>query len=294
MNISKEIIQGTITPLVTPFSKDGSVDFKSLEKLFEFQVSNGVKSFVPCGSTGEAAMLSDEEYRSVITRVKELCGNEYGCIPGIGQSATNKACDAANFAAKIKADAVLLVTPPYVKPTQAGILEHFRQVKSASKLPIVAYNIPGRSGANMLPTTIAQLVNEGLIIGLKDSTGSIEQLLDTVKLIGNSIAILSGEDSLIHAIMACGGVGTISATANIIPDKIVELTNKFLDGESKVAFKVQLEVLPIIRLMFIETNPIVVKAALAEQGIISSPTVRLPLTPAQETTVQKVRELFKK
>jgi 4-hydroxy-tetrahydrodipicolinate synthase len=300
MNIQKDLIQGTITALATPFTADGaSIDYSSLENLFGFQVDSGIKSFVVCGSTGEAAMLSDDEYKSLIVKVRDLCGQKLGCIVGVGVSSTAKACSIAKFAAETKADAILLATPPYVKPTQEGIIEHFRSVKAAFNGPIIAYNIPGRSCANIQPLTVARLVTEGLIVGIKDATGSIEQLIDTVKLIGtkkligtSSIAILSGEDSLVHSVMSCGGVGTISATANVIPKEMSNLTSAYLGGKIEEALKIQLDILPVVRTVFTETNPIAVKAILAHLGVIAFPTVRLPLTRALETTVQKIKEVF--
>ena len=282
-------MQGTITALITPFNDQGEIDYKSLDKLIDFQVKAGVKSFVVCGSTGEAANLSDDEYKALVKRVREICASELQCIAGIGVSSTNKACEMAVFLREAGVHAALTVTPPYVKPTQDGILEHFRAIKKAADLPLVAYNIPGRSGTNMHAATIQKLAKEELVVGLKDSTGSIDQLLETVRLLGSTpLDIVSGEDNLTFNIMACGGVGVISASANAIPEKMLAITSACSTNNWKEGLRAQLNALPSIKCLFSETNPIPAKAWLYKLGIIASDFVRLPLTKATPETYQLI------
>ncbi len=293
MECTAKTLKGTITAIVTPFSKDGSsVDYQSLEKLIESQIKSGVDGIVTCGSTGEASTLSDNEYRDVVKFTAQLIKGRILTIGAVGSNNTQRAVEQGRICEQAGQDALLVVAPAYNKPPQEGLLAHFREVRKGVKIPVVAYNIPGRTGVNMQPQTLARLAEEGTIVGLKDATGSIDQALDLAALTGDSLAVLSGEDSLVLPLMSIGGRGVISASANADVEGFLKITDSFLSGDIDAARRAQLAVLPLVRMMFSETNPIPVKAALALKGIISYPTVRLPLVAAQPKTVEGLKRIF--
>ncbi len=289
----QEMIRGTFTAIATPFSADlSSVDYNSLGDLLEFQLSAGVNGVVACGSTGEASTLSDQEYRDVVKFVRERTSGKIPCVAGIGTNSTSRAVESAKLLKELKVDAALVVNPPYNKPSQDGLIAHFREIKKSVDLPLVAYNIPGRSAVNMLPQTVATLTRERLIIGLKESTGSLDQFLDIFSLVGNTLAVMSGEDTLVHALMASGATGVISASANVIPELFLRITNNAMASEWLKARDAQYQALPIIKALFFETNPVPVKAALELKGIIRCGKARLPLLPARPDTIAKLKELL--
>lgn len=293
MKIDKNSIRGTYPAIVTPFSKDGaSIDFDSLSNLIEYQISAKVQGIVVCGSTGEAQTLSDDEYQKVVSFTKERVNQRVPVIAGIGTNSTLKAVGMARLLEEIGVDGILVVAPMYNKPTQKGIITHFEEIKRGTKLPIIAYNVPSRTGVNILPATIASLVRQGTILGLKEASGSMDQILDILVQLRDDCAVVSGEDSLVSALMLSGGRGVISATANIIPEIFVEITNAALSGDWERSREAQYKALPWVRLMFVETNPIPVKTAVAIKGIIKHATLRLPLMPAEETTVERIKALL--
>lgn len=286
--------RGTFTAIVTPFTRDGSeVDYPSLRNLIEYQISSGVNGLVVCGSTGEAVTLSDSEYQAVIKSAVDCAAGRVPLVAGVGSSSTARAVEMARFVDSSGVQAVLLVAPPYNKPPQEGIIAHFAEVKKHISLPIIAYNVPGRTSINIAPETIAALAQRGLIIGLKEANGSLMQVLDTVALVGRSIAVLSGEDALIHGTIASGGCGVISVISNAWPEETLAITDNALKGEWEVALQAQLKALPLVRAMFCETNPIPVKTALALKGVIKTPALRLPLLAAQSSTIAKIESLLK-
>lgn len=289
----QQSLRGTITAIVTPMSSDGSLDRQSLARLIESQLKAGVDGFVVCGSTGEAVTLSEREYQEMLVLVRESVPGDFFLIAGVGASATARAVELAGIAEGSGYSAALVVAPPYNKPPQSGLLAHFRAVHEAHPdLALVAYNIPGRTGVTIAPETLAQLAGEGAIVGLKDSTGSLEHLLETVRLAGPEFPIVSGEDGLVLPLMACGGRGVISASANVAPREFVALTSAFLSADYKRARECQLALLPLVRALFMESNPIPAKAALHLQGILATPVVRLPLTTAQPATVERLRSVL--
>jgi 4-hydroxy-tetrahydrodipicolinate synthase len=292
MTLTAKDLFGAYTAIITPFSADGStIDFASYGKLVEEQISAGISGIVVAGSTGEAATLSDDEYRKLVTTSAEIVKKRVRLIAGIGTNNTARGREMATWLTNSGMDGILVVAPPYNKPPQDGILAHFREIAKSTSLPLIAYNIPGRSAVNIAATTLGKLADEGTIIGVKESSANMDQFMDIAALCAKKAALLSGEDSLVHAIMACGGKGVISASANLIPELFVRMTSLALKGDYAGALGAQLEALPIVRAMFIETNPIPVKTALALRGTISSPTVRLPLVPASPETVAKLRAL---
>lgn len=294
MECSFETLIGVHTAIVTPFTADASaVDYDSLSSLLAYQLENGVSGIVVCGSTGEAAALSAEEFHKVIEFVVKEVGGRVPVTAGLNANVTWKAIEQVELVQSVGVDAVLVVIPFYNKPTQDGIVEHFESIYKSTSLPLIAYNVPGRTGTNLLPVTLERLVEKKLIIGLKEASGSMDQWLDMALQVGDCVNMLSGEDSLVHAAMASRGKGTISASANIIPKSMVEITSLALEGKFEAAFDAQMFALPVIRAMFMETNPVPVKAALALRGVIAHPTTRLPLVPAAEKTVAKISELLK-
>lgn len=286
-------LRGVYTALVTPFSKDGvSVDYESFARLLSFQIKAGVHGVVACGTTGEASTLSDEEYFGVVKFVRQQTTGKLPCVAGISVSSTAQAVEMARHLAELGCDAILLAAPPYNKPTQLGLVEHVRAVQQATKLPIIAYNIPGRSAVGFAPATLGLLAREGAICGIKDSTGSIDALADTMPLLNESCQVLSGEDALTLGILAYGGTGVISASANALPQEFVALVNAWHAGEVAKARNEQLSIVRKIRMLFVETNPVPVKTALALKGIIDHPTVRLPLVPLSKDNLDKVKAEF--
>lgn len=284
---------GIFPALVTPFSKDlSSVDERSLRKLIEFQISAGVDGVVPCGSTGEAATLSPEEYVQVISIAREMSKGKCLCIGGIGANDTKKGIAQLALLESLKVDAALVVTPPYNKPPQRGLVEHFRALKNSSSIPLIAYNVPGRTGVNLLPQTVAELVQEGLIVGIKEACGSIDQVADLMTLVRDKISVMTGECSQVLATYVLGGRGAISASANVAPEKFVALRDAVKQNDWEKARTIQLGLIPLVRAMFMETNPIPAKVGVWLRGLIENPTPRLPLVPAESKTVEKMKELL--
>jgi len=293
MPLRPELLHGTFTALVTPFSEDGSrVDEKSFTRLIGYQLDAGVYGLAVCGSTGEAACLTLAEYERVIGLARECAGQRMPIVAGISLSSTERAIEAGQIAKRAGADSLLIAAPPYVKPTQEGIYRHICAVAQATGLPVIAYTIPGRCGVPIAPATIARLAREGISIGAKDSTGSLDAVLDVLAQAPAGFRVMSGEDSLVWPVMSCGGVGTISASANVAPERFTTLTRAAAAGEKTVAARIQLELLPLIRALFLEPNPVPAKAALWLRGIIESPAIRLPLVRASESTVTRLKEVL--
>jgi 4-hydroxy-tetrahydrodipicolinate synthase len=286
-------LAGNFTALVTPFLKDGSaVDKGSLERLVSWQLEAKVSGVVVCGSTGEASTLSDAEYLDVVSFVRALTKDKVPCVAGISVSATARAVEMARAVTEIGCDGILVATPPYNKPSQSGIIEHFRSVHAATVLPLVAYNVPGRTGVAIAPSTMGVLSKEGVVVGLKEASGSIDNLADVMVAVQPSCQVVSGDDSLALAAMAYGGVGVISASANALPREFVSLMAHYAAGRVDAAREIQLALLPKIRALFVEANPVPVKYALAQLGVIEFPTVRLPLSPLSTRSEEVVRGAF--
>jgi len=293
MNTKSLDISGVYTALVTPFTKDGSsIDFQSFGSLLEAQLSAGVNGVVVCGSTGEAATLTDAEYVEAVRFVRERTRGRIPCVAGISVSATARAMEMARAITELGCDGILVATPPYNKPSQQGIVEHFRAIKSATALSLIGYNIPGRSGVAISPTTLGVLSWEGLIAGIKESSGSVDALADTMLAISPTCQVVSGDDSLTLAVLAYGGVGVISASANVMPDEFVSLCSAWERGETREATRIQREALARIRALFVESNPVPAKTVLALRGIIAEPTVRLPLVPLSPASAELLRREF--
>lgn len=282
------MFSGSIVALVTPF-KNGKVDWQSLESLVEFHIQNGTNGIVPCGTTGESATLDHTEHHDVIKAVVKAVKKRVPVIAGTGSNSTQEAIDLTIGAERAGADGALLISPYYNRPMQDGIYQHYKAVAAAVGIPLIVYNIPARTGSKIEPETLARLSEIKNVAGVKEATGSVDQAIDVIRLCGDRLAVYSGEDSLTYSLMALGGKGVISTVANIAPKAMADLTQACLKGDWQKGRELQFRLIPLIRAVFIETNPIPSKAALALMGKCSN-EMRLPLTPMAEGNVKKLRQ----
>jgi 4-hydroxy-tetrahydrodipicolinate synthase len=278
---------GSMVALITPF-RDGKVDWQSLEALVDFHIESGTNGIVPCGTTGESATLSHQEHDDVIKGVIKAVNKRLPVIAGTGSNSTDEAVRLTREAEKSGADGALMISPYYNRPTQEGIYQHYKKVASEVGIPIIVYNIPGRTGSKIEPETLARLAEIENIAGVKEATGSVDQAIDVIRLCGDNLAVYSGEDTLTFSLMALGGKGVISTVANVAPKEMAQLTQACLNGQWEKGRDLQLSLTPLIRSLFIETNPIPVKTAAALMGKCTS-ELRLPLTPMTEGNVQKLK-----
>lgn len=286
------MLHGSIVAIVTPF-KNGQVDEGALRELIEFQIENGTHGIVPCGTTGESPTLTHEEHEYVIELAVKAVKKRVPVIAGTGSNSTDEAIRLTRFAERVCADAVLSVVPYYNKPTQEGLYLHFKHIASQVNIPIILYNIPGRSGVNMAPETIARLAKDcNNIVGVKEATGSLQQASKILYLCGMDFVLLSGEDAINFPLLAVGGKGFITVTANVAPKDVAELYNTFMRGEFNQSRELHYKLLPLNEAMFIETNPIPVKAALSIMGKIRG-EFRLPLCPMAPTNYEKLKTALK-
>jgi 4-hydroxy-tetrahydrodipicolinate synthase len=285
------MFKGSIVAIVTPF-RNGAVDEEKLRELVEFQIAGGTDGIVPCGTTGEASTLDYEEHDRVIQIVVEQVNKRVPVIAGTGSNATHEAIEMTEHAKKLGADGALLVTPYYNKPTQEGLYRHYKAVAEAVALPQILYNVPGRTGVNLLPETVARLAEISNIVAIKEATGSLQQASEVLALCGDKIDVLSGDDFITFPMMACGAKGVISVVANIMPKEVAALVDAFFAGNWEEARKLHLRLLKISNAMFIESNPVPVKAAVALMGKASD-EVRLPLAPLGEGNKAKLVAIMK-
>jgi 4-hydroxy-tetrahydrodipicolinate synthase len=282
---------GSLVAIVTPFRK-GKVDERALAELIEWQITKGTNGIVPCGTTGESATLSHEEHNRVIELTVEEVNGRVPVIAGTGSNSTAEAITLTKRAKQAGVDGALLITPYYNKPTQEGLYRHYKAVAEAVDLPLVLYNIPGRTGVNMLPATIARLSAIKTIVGVKEGSGSVQQASDVVQMCGDRLTVLAGDDSLTLPMMAVGGKGVITVTANVLPTEMADLVKAFADGKIDEARRIHFKLSPLFAALFFETNPIPVKEALGMMGKID-PEVRLPLCPMAQDTREKLVRVLK-
>jgi 4-hydroxy-tetrahydrodipicolinate synthase len=281
--------EGSMVAIVTPM-KDGGVDLKALRELTEWQVAEGTDGIVPCGTTGEGVTLTVPERAQVIRTVVETVRGRAAVIAGAGSNATHEAIEAVKTARELKADGALVVTPYYNKPTQEGLYRHYAAIWDAVRFPVVAYNVPSRTSVDLLPETVARLVKAGAIAGLKEATANMDRQVQLVERCGkDGIAWLSGDDFTVLPYIACGGHGVISVTGNIAPRAMKELVGAARGGDHATALARQVAMAELNRVMFVETNPGPVKAAVALLGR-AGPEVRLPLAPVSDASLVKIRE----
>jgi 4-hydroxy-tetrahydrodipicolinate synthase len=282
------MFQGAMVAIVTPF-RDGRVDEAALRQLIEFQIENGTHGIIPCGTTGESATLSFAEHERVIEITVEQVDKRVPVIAGTGSNNTEEAVRLTRHAKNAGADGALMISPYYNKPTQEGLYRHFSKVAEAVDIPIILYNIPGRTAVNMEPDTIARLAKAPNIVGVKEASGSMKQITDIIARCGDDFDVISGEDFLTFPLLCVGGKGVISVTSNIIPRDMADLCNLFFEGKFAEAQKLYYKLLPLCHALFYETNPAPVKAALAMMGKIESEEVRLPLAPMSEANRERLR-----
>ena len=283
------MFRGAIVAIVTPF-KNGKVDEAALRKLVEFQIKNGTDGIVPCGTTGESSTLSHEEHDRVIEVVIDAAKKRVPVIAGTGSNSTAEAIRLTRHAYKAGADGALMVCPYYNRPTQEGLYQHYKAVAEAVPIPIIVYNIPGRTGVNINPDTLARLAKIKNIVGVKEASGSIKQISDVIHLCGPKFDVLSGDDLFTLPLMAMGGHGVISVISNVAPADMAAMVDAFVAGDLKKARTLHYKMTPLIDALFVETNPTPVKAALAMMKKISY-EVRLPLYKLSDANYEKLKKI---
>lgn len=281
---------GSFVALVTPF-QDGKVDVDKLEELVDLHVEAGTNGIVPCGTTGESATLTHDEHELIINAVVKRADGRIPVLAGTGSNSTAEAIRLTRFARKVGADGALLITPYYNKPTQRGLVAHFEAVAKETDIPILLYNVPSRTGVNMLPEAVIKCSRFPNIIGIKEASGNIDQSVEILR--GSEMTVLSGDDSLTLPLMAVGARGVVSVAANVAPTMIVDLVDLALAGDFHGARDVHLRLFPLFKALFVETNPIPVKAAMAIQGRIG-PELRLPLSPLDPVHVKYLEDVLSK
>lgn len=287
-------ITGAITALVTPFTKTGKVDVAALKKLVRFQIENGINGIVPCGSTGEAATMTLEEHELVVRIVVEETKKRVPVIAGAGSNDTQKAIHLSKICKKAGADALLHVTPFYNKPTRFGLISHFKAIADAVDMPIIIYNVPGRTGSNVAPDVILEIAKKvPQVVAVKEASGSLPQMMEIVNGASRDFAVLSGDDALTLPLMAVGGVGCISVVANETPKEFTDLVQLALAGDFVGAQKIHYKLFDLMNINFVESNPIPVKTALFMMGKIQE-SFRLPMTKMSSTNKEKLKEVLKK
>ena len=287
----KNTFKGAATALITPM-KDGKIDFKKFEQLIEDQIKNDIDALVVCGTTGESATLDDNEHRDLIKACVEQVKGRVPVIAGTGSNDTRYAMDLSAHACELGADMLLLVTPYYNKTSQRGLVKHFEEISKVVDKPMIVYNVPSRTGLNILPATYKELSYNEKIVAAKEANGNISAVAETIHLCGENLEIISGNDDQIVPIMALGGVGVISVLSNVVPKETHEMCKAMLEGNVKKAADMQLKYLPLINALFCETNPIPAKAAMAALGYCTD-ELRLPLCEISDANREKLYAIMK-
>jgi 4-hydroxy-tetrahydrodipicolinate synthase len=285
------MFKGSMVAIVTPF-RNGRIDEKALGDLIEFHIKSGTDVIVPCGTTGESATLSHEEHHRVVELTVKTVNKRVPVVAGAGSNSTSETIELAQYAKKAGADGVLLITPYYNKPTQEGLYQHFKKVADTVDIPVILYNVPGRTSVNMLPSTVARLREHRNIVGIKEATGDMKQVSEVLRLCGKDFDVISGDDFTTLPLLCLGGVGAISVTANIVPADCAAMFDAFFAGKQQEALGLHYKLEPLHSPMFIETNPIPVKTALALMGKIAE-EFRLPLCPMADANRDKLKKAMK-
>lgn len=285
------MFKGSMTALVTPFV-NGEIDKQSLKKLISFQINNGTTALVPCGTTGEAPVLSETEFKQVLDTVVIENNGRVPIIAGCGTNSTSNSITKGKIAAKAGVDAVLVVTPYYNRPTQDGLIEHYRRIAGEIGIPVIMYNVPSRTGVDLLPETVAKLAEEELIIGLKEASGSMKRASEILNLVSSDFILLSGDDFTALPMIFLGGKGVISVVSNVVPKKMSMMISAALNNDIETAKKVHYSIYHLMSALFIETNPIPVKMALKQIGI-GNGELRLPLVSMNESNTKKLINVMK-
>lgn len=280
------MFKGTSTAMITPFMKDGALDEENLRKLVEFQEENGVDALVPCGSTGESPLLTHEEHRRVIEIVVDHV-KKAKVLAGAGSNSTAEAISLSKYALDIGADGVLSVSPYYVKPTQNGIYQHYKTIAETVDIPIVVYNVPGRTGSNVEPNTLLDLAKISNIVAVKEASGNMAQIEEILEKRPKGFEVLSGDDSITHELICKGAEGVISVTSNCCPKEMSDMVNLSLEGKKEEASKINDMLMPLFKDLFIESNPIPIKYVMGKIGY-GNGSPRLPLTTLSENGRSKI------
>ena len=282
-------LQGSMVAIVTPFA-GGKPDLRALQELVEWQIAEGTEGIIPCGTTGEAATLTAAERHDVVKAVVDAVRGRVAVIAGAGSNATHEAIEGVRAAKELRAAAALVVTPYYNKPTHEGLSRHYLAIWEATRFPVVAYNVPGRTAVDLLPETVARLAKAGAIVGVKEATASMERQVQLVEKVGkDAVAWLSGDDFTVLPYIACGGHGVISVVANVAPKAMKDLVVAARAGDQAKALQLQVAMAELNRMMFVETNPGPVKAAVALLGKAGG-ELRLPLAPVSDQNLAKIKE----
>ena len=283
------IFRGCAVAIVTPFLPDGRVDFERFTELIEWQISEGIDAIVSCGTTGEASTLTDEEQTEVVKHCVDVVARRVPVIGGAGSNDTRHGINLAKMIEQAGADALLLVTPYYNKCSQAGLIKHYTATADAVGIPSLLYSVPGRTGVNIEPSTVAELAKHPRIVGLKEASGNISQVAEIARLIPEGFDMYSGNDDMVVPMMSLGSVGYISVLANVAPRDSVLMAKKYLEGDIKGACKLQLDMKPLIDSLFADVNPIPVKAALYLMGKCSL-DYRMPLSPPSDAVMARIKK----
>ena len=287
------MFKGSMVAIVTPFKNNGKdLDEQKLAELVNFQIKNGTSVIVPCGTTGESATLSIEEHERVIDICINTAAKRAKVMAGTGSNNTNEAIELTSHAKKVGADGALIITPYYNKPTQEGIYRHFKALSDAVDIPMIAYNIASRTGTNITPETMKRLSTLKNVIGVKEASGNLNQMAEIRDLCGEDFDLISGDDSLTLPVLAIGGCGVISVVANIVPKDVSDMVVSYMEGDTEKAKKLYYKMLPLVKAMFIETNPIPVKTAMGMMGMIE-PALRLPMCEMSGENEKKLKEALK-
>lgn len=297
MNKIKELkLEGVYPALITPFTEDDEIDKEGLRKIVEYVTEEGVSGVVPCGTTGESATLSLKEHKKVIETVVEC--SKVPVIAGTGSNNTKEAIEFTEFAEDVGADGVLLITPYYNKPNRKGLMRHFETIAKMVDIPVILYNVPSRTGLNMTPDVVAELAEVPEIVGIKEASGDLKQVMEIIERTeGKDFVVLSGDDILTLPIMVLGGKGVISVAANIVPKMLTTMVKEMLEGKTTRARELHYKLVPLFKALFLETNPVPVKKAAEMMGLIESGGVRLPLAEIswdnEDRLASALREVLK-
>lgn len=285
------VFTGAATAIITPF-RNGEIDYEAFGRLIDWQIEKGIDAIVVCGTTGEASTLTDDEHREAIRFAVEKVGGRVPVIAGTGSNDTAYAIELTQYACEVGADAILLVTPYYNKATQKGLIASFTAVADVSTKPIILYNVPSRTGCNILPATAAVLAEHPNIVAIKEASGNISQIAELASLVRGKMDIYSGNDDQIVPVLSLGGKGVISVLSNLMPYETSQICHKFLSGDVEASAAMQLDLLPLVNALFCEVNPIPVKAAMAAMGYGEN-SLRLPLTPMESANEAKLLNLMR-
>ena len=284
-------LYGSIVALVTPFDQNGELDLSALDKLIEFHMNNGTSAILLAGTTGEGPNITDDELKTILLRARSGVGEEFTLIAGTGSNSTSTTLKRTIIAQESGADFALIVGPYYNKPTQEGFYQHFKAISEGVDIPIIMYNVPGRTGSNIMPETVARLAEEPGIVAIKEASGDLEQIKEILSTMPSGKVVLSGDDALTLPVIAMGGTGVVSVVANEAPRETADMVQFAADGKIEEARRLHDKLSPLMEVNFIESNPIPVKYALAKMGLISE-VYRLPMVQLEEKNKKKIDEIL--